>query len=155
MNVELDWVVAPSVSAFYPEVDTLRQAATVALSEAQADAAEVVQLSVRIVDEAESAALNAQYRDRDYPTNVLSFPAGVNMPGLRVLGDLAICAAVVEREAREQGKSSAAHWLHMVVHGVLHLLGYDHISDDEAEVMEALERRVMARLGYDDPYTLV
>src|SRR5699024_4314824 len=115
----------------------------------------IVQLSVRIVDAAESAALNARYRSRDTPTNVLSFPAGVDMPGLRVLGDLAICAAVVEREAREQGKAAAAHWTHMIVHGVLHLLGFDHIADDEAEQMEALERRILARLGYDDPYTLV
>lgn len=154
MNVEFDLVVAPGVDDSSPDKDTLRDATITALSEVGVDDAEIVQLSVRIVDPVESAALNARYRDRDYPTNVLSFPAGAHMPGLRVLGDLAICAAVVEREAREQNKIIDAHWTHMVVHGILHLLGFDHIGDDEAEVMEALERRIMARLGYDDPYIL-
>lgn len=152
MNVDIDVVVADGVDNSCPDEQALREAATAALQAAAADDADIVQLSVRIVDEAESARLNAHYRDRDYPTNVLSFPADATMPGLRVLGDLAICAAVVDREASEQGKTVAAHWTHMIVHGILHLLGFDHVDDDEAEQMEALERRIMAELGYDDPY---
>ncbi|MCP3291511.1 rRNA maturation RNase YbeY, partial [Aeromonas hydrophila] len=99
------------------------------------------EVTVRIVDEAESNELNLTYRGKDKPTNVLSFPFEAP-PGLELplLGDLVICRQVVEREAAEQGKPLMAHWAHMVVHGSLHLLGYDHIEDDEAEEMEALER---------------
>lgn len=114
------------------------------------DAAELV---IRIVDEAESRELNHQFRGKDKPTNVLSFPFEAP-PGFPCnhLGDLAICAPVVEREAREQGKPSEAHWAHMLVHGVLHLLGHDHQNDAEAEAMEALEVEILARLGFPDPY---
>ncbi|RKR02664.1 putative rRNA maturation factor [Kushneria sinocarnis] len=111
------------------------------------------ELTIRFVDEAESRTLNRDYRDRDRPTNVLSFPfempPGIELP---LLGDLVICAAVVEREAAEQGKSLKDHFAHMVVHGTLHLLGYDHIEEHEAECMEALEREVLASLAIDDPY---
>src|SRR5699024_10906872 len=152
MNVDLDVVIADGVDSSCPDESTLRAIVTLTLQAAGIDGADVVQLSVRIVDEAESAQLNAQYRDRDYPTNVLSFPADATMPGLRVLGDLAVCAGVVQREADGQGKAVGAHWTHMIVHGVLHLLGFDHIKDEEAGHMEALECRIMAELGYDDPY---
>ncbi|MGR6982061.1 rRNA maturation RNase YbeY [Testudinibacter sp. P27/CKL/0425] len=112
-----------------------------------------LEMTVRIVDEAESQMLNRTYRSKDYPTNVLSFPfespAEVEQP---LLGDLVICRQVVEREADEQQKPLLAHWAHMVVHGCLHLLGYDHIEDDEAEEMESLERDIMQQLGFDDPY---
>lgn len=111
-----------------------------------------VELSIRVVGTTESAELNGEWRDKPYATNVLSFPADVSLPGLTVLGDLVICLPVVEAEAEAQGKTLAAHFEHMVVHGVLHLLGHDHIGDDEAERMESLERRVMADLGHDDPY---
>jgi probable rRNA maturation factor len=113
-----------------------------------------VQVSVRVVDEAESEALNRAYRNKRRPTNVLSFPSGLDDPALpvRPLGDLVICAPVVAREAMAQGKEIKAHWAHMCVHGVLHLLGYDHETESEAEAMEALEIRLMARLGYPDPY---
>jgi len=112
------------------------------------------ELSVRIVDSAESQQLNKQYRGKDKPTNVLSFPlADENLP-IPVLGDLVICAPVVEKEAQQQGKSVEAHWAHMVVHGVLHLLGYDHENDSEAEQMEALEVKIMICLGYADPYII-
>ncbi|XKH01436.1 rRNA maturation RNase YbeY [Marinobacter nauticus] len=111
------------------------------------------EVTVRIVDEAESRALNHQYRGKDKPTNVLSFPfeapAGITVP---LAGDLVICAPVVEKEAREQHKEPVAHWAHMVVHGMLHLQGYDHIEDEEAEVMEALEVRLLAQLGFGNPY---
>ncbi|WP_266169906.1 rRNA maturation RNase YbeY [Dyella subtropica] len=111
------------------------------------------ELSIRIVDTDEGRALNRDYRGKDYATNVLSFPAelppGIALP---LIGDLAICAPVVTREAAEQGKRPRDHWAHMTVHGVLHLLGYDHIEDAEAEAMEALETRILAGLGIADPY---
>jgi probable rRNA maturation factor len=108
------------------------------------------ELTVRIVGAAESRRLNRRYRGKDKPTNVLSFPA--DAPGM--LGDLVICAPVVAREARGQGKPAAAHWAHMVVHGVLHLLGFDHIRPDDARVMEGRERAILARLSYPDPYKI-
>lgn len=114
---------------------------------------EEAEVTVRLVDEAESHDLNLTYRGKDKPTNVLSFPfeapPGMEMP---LLGDLVICRQVVEREAPEQDTPLDAHWAHMVVHGSLHLLGYDHIEDDEAEEMEALETEIMLALGYADPY---
>ncbi|WP_158780571.1 rRNA maturation RNase YbeY [Pantoea sp. BAV 3049] len=111
------------------------------------------EVTIRVVDEAESRELNHTYRDKDKPTNVLSFPfeapPGIELP---LLGDLIICRQVVEQEAGEQEKPLLAHWAHMVVHGSLHLLGYDHIEDDEAEEMESIETEIMLALGYDDPY---
>ena len=111
------------------------------------------ELAIRVVGEAEGAELNSQYRHKSGPTNVLSFPAEIP-PGVpvAVLGDLVICAPVVAREAVEQGKAPAAHWAHMTVHGCLHLLGFDHEDDAEARDMEALETRILAGLGFPDPY---
>jgi probable rRNA maturation factor len=111
------------------------------------------ELTIRIVDEDESESLNSQYRGKNKPTNVLSFP--FEAPAeieLDLLGDLVICAPVVAREAKEQSKPEIAHWAHMVVHGTLHLQGYDHIEDDEADAMEALEVSILASLGFPDPY---
>jgi len=111
------------------------------------------ELTVRIVDETESAALNEEYRNKTGSTNVLSFPFECpDEVELNLLGDLVICAPVVEREAKQQGKQSQAHWAHMLVHGVLHLLGYDHIEDQDAEKMEAREVEIMALLGFSNPY---
>ncbi|MFT3929643.1 MAG: rRNA maturation RNase YbeY [Spongiibacteraceae bacterium] len=111
------------------------------------------ELSVRITDADEIKMLNQQYRGKDYATNVLSFPADLP-PELKLphLGDIVICAEVVEREAREQNKTSEAHWAHMLVHGTLHLLGYDHIDDAEAEIMEALEIDILRELNFANPY---
>ncbi len=111
------------------------------------------ELTIRIVDEDESQELNHTYRDKNKPTNVLSFPFDAP-PGIEInlLGDLVICANVVAKEADEQGKPLLHHWAHMIVHGTLHLLGYDHIEDDEAEEMEAIEIAILAKLGIDDPY---
>ena len=114
-------------------------------------------LAVRLVDAREGRSLNRHYRGKDYATNVLSFPAelpeglpeGVRLP---LLGDLVLCAPVVAREAREQGKPLAAHYAHLTVHGVLHLLGWNHEDDTEAECMEGLEREILAGMGIDDPY---
>jgi probable rRNA maturation factor len=111
------------------------------------------EVTLRLVDETESQALNHQYRGKDKPTNVLSFPfeapAGITVP---LAGDLVICTPVVAREATEQNKTAEAHWAHMVIHGLLHLQGYDHIEDNEAGVMEALETRLLAELGFSNPY---
>ena len=114
-------------------------------------------LAIRLVDSDEGRALNRHYRGKDYATNVLSFPADLPEglpPGIRMplLGDLVICAPVVAREAREQGKSPAAHYAHLTVHGTLHLLGWDHEDSREADAMEQLEREILAGLGIDDPY---
>lgn len=110
-------------------------------------------LALRLVDEREGCALNRHYRGKDYATNVLSFPAelpeGVQLP---ILGDIVLCAPVVAREAAEQGKILRHHYAHLTVHGVLHLLGFDHEDPLEAEAMEQLERDILAGLGIDDPY---
>ncbi|GGC79708.1 MULTISPECIES: rRNA maturation RNase YbeY [Vreelandella] len=112
-----------------------------------------LELTIRFVDEEESQALNSDYRGKDKPTNVLSFPFE-NPPGitLPLLGDLIICHAVVAQEADEQQKPLAHHYAHMVVHGTLHLMGYDHIDEQEAEEMEQLERELLATLNIPDPY---
>lgn len=117
-----------------------------------------VEVSVRIVDAEEGRALNSAYRGKDKATNVLSFPAGdgagaVLPPDVaRSLGDIVICAPVVDREAEEQGKNVADHWAHLLVHGALHLLGYDHEKDEDAREMETLETRILAARGLGDPY---
>jgi probable rRNA maturation factor len=114
------------------------------------------EVTLRIVGEAESAELNARYRGRTGPTNVLAFAAGGDVPahGPERLpaGDLVVCAAVVEREAEAQGKPPAAHWAHIVMHGALHLVGYGHETPAEAERMEARERELLADFGFPDPY---
>lgn len=111
------------------------------------------EICIRIVSPEESQELNSTYRGKDKPTNVLSFPFEVpeGVP-ITLLGDLIICADVVSREADEQKKALLDHWAHMVVHGCLHLIGFDHINDDEAEEMENLERKILATLDIADPY---
>ena len=110
------------------------------------------ELCVRVVDKAESRRLNDQYRHKDAPTNVLSFPAGIDLPEALVWGDVLICAPVVEHEAAAQGKRYDDHFAHMVVHGVLHLLGYDHQTAGEAATMERLEIAILDGFGVSDPY---
>ena len=112
------------------------------------------QVSILIVDADEGRQLNHDYRGKDYATNVLSFALneGDPVPGLPLIGDLVLCAPVVEKEAAEQNKPLQAHYAHLLVHGMLHLQGFDHEQDDEAETMEALETVIMQRLGYPDPY---
>jgi probable rRNA maturation factor len=149
--MRLQLVVQRETSAAgLPGTAVLRRWAQAALAGAGRGVAEV---TVRLVDEAESRRLNHHYRGRRKPTNVLSFsydpPAGRH--GL--LGDLVICAPVVAREAAAQGKRLRAHWAHMVVHGIMHLRGFDHVQATDATVMEALETRTLKRLGLPDPYT--
>lgn len=111
------------------------------------------EMTLRFVDETESQALNKDYRNKDYATNVLSFPfEGPEGIPLALLGDLVVCAPVVKKEALEQGKPIQNHWAHMVVHGTLHLLGYDHAEAIEAEQMEALEVQILQQLDIADPY---
>jgi len=136
-----------------PAALSFRRWATAALSGHTDEA----QLAIRLVNIEEGLTLNRDYRHKDYATNILSFPAerppGLpeNMP-FPELGDLVLCAPVIAREAREQGKSLSAHYAHLTVHGVLHLLGWDHEHEHEAEAMEQREREILARLGIDDPY---
>ena len=148
-NVLVDLQIATENIEGLPTEEQIEQWATDAVQ----PEGDEVEMTVRIVDEAESHELNLTYRGKDRPTNVLSFPFEcpdeVELP---LLGDLVICRQVVEREAAEQEKPLMAHWAHMVVHGSLHLLGYDHIEDDEAEEMESLETQIMQGLGLDDPY---
>jgi len=136
-----------------PAAVSFRRWAAAALSTRTAP----VHLAIRLVDADEGRALNQTYRGRDYPTNVLSFPAE-RPPGLPVvepfplLGDLVLCAPVIAREAREQHKPLRAHYAHLTIHGVLHLIGWDHQNDAEAEAMEQREREILATLGIADPY---
>jgi probable rRNA maturation factor len=110
-------------------------------------------ITVRLVDEAEGHDLNQRYRGKDYATNVLSFTADIPaVHKLPDLGDLVLCAPVIEREAEDQGKALADHWAHLVVHGVLHLLGYDHEAPADAATMEAAEISILGKLGIADPY---
>lgn len=131
-----------------PEPESIRRWANSALTQL-ADA----QLCIRIVNTDEITQLNHQYRDKNKATNVLSFPADLpDEIDIPLLGDIIICADVVAREAQEQQKTLDAHWAHMTVHGVLHLMGYDHIEDEEAEEMEAIETRLLTEMGFDAPY---
>jgi probable rRNA maturation factor len=147
--IELDLQNASQGSNLPSEADFHAWCA-LALRQRSADS----ELTIRLVDEAEGRELNHTWRHKDYATNVLSFPADVpdELLDIPLLGDLVICVPVVEHEAQEQGKQLEAHWAHLVIHGCLHLLGYDHIEDDEAEEMEALERELLAELGHPDPY---
>lgn len=129
-----------------PAASTMRAWALAVLGPGPGD------LTIRIVDEAESQALNRRYRGKDKPTNVLSFPYDGEMLDVAILGDLVICAPVVASEATDQGKDVRAHWAHMIVHGCLHLLGYDHEIESEADAMEQLEREILGKLGFPDPY---
>ena len=125
-------------------------------AEAALEAGLDASITVRVVDEHEGRELNYAYRGKEYATNVLSFAfnEGEPMPGMDdvIMGDLVLCAPIVAREAKEQGKALDAHWAHLVVHGVLHLQGYDHADEVEAEAMESLETAILLGLGFPDPY---
>ncbi|GMQ74895.1 MAG: rRNA maturation RNase YbeY [Gammaproteobacteria bacterium] len=148
MTLEVDVQVACDDDDLPGRAD-LRAWASAAVGALREDA----ELTIRIVDEAESMRLNSRYRNKDGATNVLSFPfdapAGVDLP---LLGDIVVCAPVVRREAKQQSKSVSSHWAHMVVHGSLHLLGFDHEQARDADEMEAMETRILAALGFDNPY---
>lgn len=147
MSIQVEIEFGAEISS--PSLEDLRSWALAALSASYSEA----ELCIRIVDTAEMSQLNQNYRNKPNPTNVLSFPADVpEQIGMNLLGDIAICAEVVEREATEQNKASDAHWAHMVIHGCLHLAGYDHIEEQDALNMEALETGILAKLGFPAPY---
>ncbi|WP_404402360.1 rRNA maturation RNase YbeY [Idiomarina seosinensis] len=155
MNVELDYqVTVADPDNCLPSADQVELWVSKALAAVRPEQSDA-ELTVRVVDKEEGRQLNKAYRDRDYATNVLSFPfqAPVELP-VPLLGDLVICAEVVTEQAHQQHKAVNDHWTHMVIHGTLHLLGYDHIEDEDAEAMEQLERELLAELNIADPYQL-
>lgn len=151
MNIDVDIDTTAQLPSV-PPAAAFRRWATAAISAANSPEGDI---AIRIVNHDEIHQLNRDYRHHDKPTNVLSFPfempEGISEIDL-IIGDLAICAAVVEQEACDQGKPIEAHWAHMVVHGTLHLLGYDHIDDADATIMEQLEIEILAQLGFGNPY---
>lgn len=136
-----------STAATVPSSDDFRRWAEAAILSGHAE------VSIRVVDRPEAAELNERYRGKSGPTNVLSFPfeAPPAVP-CDLLGDIVICAPVVEDEAHAQGKPVDSHWAHLTVHGVLHLQGFDHLEESEADIMEAEETAILAKLGFPDPY---
>lgn len=147
-TLSLDLQIADSDEE-HPSLQALENWVLLALKGQKTEA----ELTIRLVDEAEITALNKQYRHKNKATNVLSFPAEIpEHIDLPLLGDLVICSKVVKTEAEQQGKPLNDHWAHMVIHGCLHLLGYDHIDDDESEFMEQLETRLLAEIGIANPY---
>ncbi len=155
LNVELQWGIAEQ------KLPTIEQCKSWVLASLVGKQKQIpIELTIRVVDEVESRTLNRDYRGKDQPTNVLSFPfenpLGLDLVNidnnLSYLGDLAICASVVKRETKEQHKTEISYWAHMIVHGTLHLQGFDHIEEVEAEQMEALEVEILQKLGYKNPY---
>ena len=149
MTITLDLQIATKVKEGLPTEADFSLWLSGVLNQFQPDA----EVTVRIVNEDEIQALNQQYRDKKGTTNIISFPfeAPENIE-IDLLGDLVICRHVVESEAKEQNKPVLTHWAHMIVHGTLHLLGYDHIQDDDADEMESLEIEIMQSMGYPNPY---
>lgn len=152
--IELQWATEDSALQGILTQERCKAWLTEALQPALAETD--IEITLRIVDKDESQQLNRDYRGMDKPTNVLSFEFDMSfeldVDEPQYLGDLVVCAPVVAQEAKDQGKSLEAHWAHMIVHGCLHLQGFDHINDHEAEQMEALELQIMQRLGFDNPY---
>ncbi|MFQ5546749.1 MAG: rRNA maturation RNase YbeY [Woeseia sp.] len=154
MKLSVDLQVACPVVSVPPESD-VRYWLTQAYLAGGGNAKRQCEVAVRVVDEDESRNLNRQYRQRDRATNVLAFPAdvcGLPESQARPLGDLVICGPLVEQEAEDQRKSPAGHWGHLLVHGMLHLMGYVHQRPSQAAEMEAVEKRILADRGYGDPY---
>lgn len=146
LQIALDHSLLPSKAQFQIWCET-------ALAHRTGDS----ELTIRLVDREEGQMLNRTWRGKNYATNVLSFPAEIpeGLLDIPLLGDLVVCVPVVELEAQEQKKALDAHWAHLVIHGCLHLLGYDHIEEDEAEEMEDIERKLLAQLDYPDPYLVI
>lgn len=154
MRLYVDLQIATDNNANIPDLAQLNTWVESALEATPHFSQEEAELTIRIVEEKESNTLNLQFRQTDKPTNVLSFvfqnPPGYTLP---LLGDLIICQNIIEAEAIEQHKTPQAHWAHMVIHGTLHLLGYDHIEKNEALEMEALETSILVKLNFPPPYT--
>ena len=149
MTIILD-IQSASSSEDAPDEQSIKRWVSAAIGSKTGD----TELSIRIVDEFEGIRLNETYRGATGATNVLSFPFDEKTPEpMPLIGDIVICAPVVAREAQQQNKDLTAHWAHMIIHGVLHLLGYDHQNDSEAAIMEVLETEIMQKLGFPPPYT--
>ncbi len=156
-TLEVDWQNTLDSSSDQPLLQQVQEWCEAALQDSGD-----FEIAIRIVGLDESQSLNHEYRDKNRPTNVLSFPFELPpglpeeaMPKPLPLGDLVICAPLVQSEAKAQGKTAEAHWAHLLIHGTLHLQGYDHIIDSEAEEMEELEREILSRFGYPDPYQVM
>ncbi|MGA3302183.1 MAG: rRNA maturation RNase YbeY [Methylovirgula sp.] len=147
-------VESPLWETFGEAENLARQAVSAVLAHVAADIRPGAELSFLFCDDATIQELNRRWRGQDKPTNVLSFPSGAAVGEALSLGDIVIAFETMAREATQEGKSLAAHFVHLTVHGLLHLLGYDHETDDEAEAMEETERQILADLGIDDPYRL-
>lgn len=148
MPLVIDMQIATVCTGLPAETDFLRW-----IGKALQGKKDDTEIVVRIVDEMESAELNQTYRDKSGATNVLSFPFEAPAEvDINLLGDLIMCAPIIEREAGEQDKTAEAHWAHMAVHGSLHLLGYDHQTDEQAEQMETMETDILVEMGYNAPY---
>lgn len=151
MTLSIELSVSENIQAGVPDVPEPALIQTWATAAYLNDIPAVASLLVTDADEMQQ--LNRQYRDQDKPTNVLSFPIQSLLEDeVLLLGDIALCAPVIKQEAKQQEKSELAHWAHMVVHGMLHLQGYDHIKDSEAEEMEHMETKILGRLGFENPY---
>jgi probable rRNA maturation factor len=152
-NNSIDIIIQNSNNITIPELTDIEHWVGVTLQCANITMASETELVIRVVDKDESQQLNRDFRKKDKPTNVLSFPYEM-IPGEEnyLLGDLAICADIILKEASEQNKMPHAHWAHMIIHGTLHLLGYDHIEEKEAQAMEQLEIKIMALLDFSNPY---
>lgn len=155
--VDLQLAFGEGSVEYIPDITMIQQWATAAIDAGIKEEVGDAQITVRVVDEKEISQLNESFRHKAGATNILSFPF-VPPPGISAdetfnsLGDLAVCATVINSEARDQGKENTAHWAHMIVHGTLHLLGYDHQDNEEAFEMESLETKIVSELGYPDPY---
>ncbi len=154
MLLTIDLQIATITDANIPDINMLNTWVKSVLNATPRFFKDEAELTIRVVEEKESNKLNLQFRQTDKPTNVLSFPFQ-NPPGftLPLLGDLIICQNIIEAQAIEQHKTLQAHWAHMVIHGTLHLLGYDHIENNEALSMEALETSILVKLNFPHPYT--
>lgn len=155
MNVQLDIQMAISDDEVEPpSIPQMERWVKLALENSNgADRMQDAEMTIRIVDEQEITELNQQYRKKNGPTNVLSFPFESDVElDIPLLGDLVICASIVAKEAQEQNKSLQAHWAHMIIHGTLHLLGYDHMTESEASEMESKEIDLLQQLGFSNPY---
>ncbi len=152
VSITVDCSVADALTGVsMPDLEQLAAWTNAAVGSRRAEA----HVDFRVCDEAEMATLNESWRGKQGPTNVLSFPAlDEPAPGMPLLGDIALCAPVVSAEAKAQGKREIDHWAHLVIHGVLHLLGFDHIEPADAEAMENLERQLLAGQGIPDPYEI-
>jgi len=153
MSVTVDVTISEDIASADDEVPEPASIQSWAVAAYLNNADDDAFISILVTSAQETQQLNKQYRAKDKPTNVLSFP--MQLPdevGMNMLGDIVLCASVIDEEARSQSKSESAHWAHMVVHGMLHLQGYDHIDDGEAGEMEKLEIEILHSLGFDNPY---